>query len=280
MKNFTKHKALAVILGLAFTATAHAVVIISDTFAGTTDGASIAGRTLETSLSGGNWQTFGVNTVSFHATATAGFGNPLNGTFGFNGQSVSAVSITSAGAFVKPTVLTISADLVTSPTGFTGTVGSASGGRGMALGFYSSPSGPTDFSQNLFTGLVIDNLGNLNLVSDPNAAGFFGGGSFLGTPIAYVGTWDASAMHRLSYTVDTTTGAISGISLGGSTASYAFTTNLFTNSATALAGVYLSSESGATLAGMDNFKVEGIPEPSTTLLGGLGVLALLRRRRA
>jgi hypothetical protein len=30
---------------------------------------------------------------------------------------------------------------------------------------------------------------------------------------------------------------------------------------------------------IDNFSLTAVPEPSATLLGGLGILALLRRRR-
>jgi hypothetical protein len=44
-------------------------------------------------------------------------------------------------------------------------------------------------------------------------------------------------------------------------------------------GIYLEVTTGAQ-AWMDNLRLyEGVPEPSTALLGGIGMLALLRRRR-
>ena len=41
-----------------------------------------------------------------------------------------------------------------------------------------------------------------------------------------------------------------------------------------------STDTNSQWIGIDNIAVTGVPEPSTAVLGGLGLLALLRRRRA
>lgn len=41
----------------------------------------------------------------------------------------------------------------------------------------------------------------------------------------------------------------------------------------------LANINGANQVSIDNFSLTAVPEPSTALLGGLSVLALLRRRR-
>jgi hypothetical protein len=104
-----------------------------------------------------------------------------------------------------------------------------------------------------------------DLVSDPNATGFYGPGSYLGTPIAFVGTWDANALRRLTYDIDTTSGTISNISLEGSTANYAFLTNLFAGVATNYVGMNTSSGVGFTFGAFDNFSLVAIPEPSSII---------------
>jgi hypothetical protein len=229
----------------------------------------------ETDLPGGAWvRATGQASWSttLNATLNGGFGNPLPGSFG-NFQSASAVSLASAGTYVKPTRLTISADL--SPKDV---VGPASDGRGLALGFYSAVGPGQQFSQNFFTGLVLDSAGNLTLVSDPNPSGFFDVGATKLPPVAFGGTFDPNAFYRLSYDVNTVTGAISNIRLGGSTANYSgLSAPLFTDVATAFAGMYESSAVASGLSALDNFLV--VPEPGTMTLGLLSGLGLWGRRR-
>lgn len=249
--------------------------LVSDTFEGGGDGATLEGRMPETDLPGGAWvRATGQASWSttLNATLNGGFGNPLPGSFG-SFQSASAVSLASAGTYVKPTRLTISADL--SPKDV---VGPASDGRGVALGFYSAVGPGQQFSQNFFTGLVLDSAGNLTLVSDPNPSGFFDVGATKLPPVAFGGTFDSNAFYRLSYDVNTTTGAISNIRLGASTANYSgLSAPLFTNAATAFAGMYESSAVASGLSALDNFLV--VPEPGTMTLGLLSGLGLLGRRR-
>lgn len=232
--------------------TVRASVIVSDTFFGAGNGSVLTGRTPEITLPGGGWlSTSGQGPLK--STTTAGYGDPLPGAFSdFN--DASALSIASAGSYVKPTTLRISADIAPRNT-----TGAASGGRGVAVGFYSAVSGNT-FSQNRFTGLVLDAAGNLNLVQDPNAGGFFDPGSFLGTPVSFTGTWNANTLRRLTYDVDTTTGAISNISLEGSSSTYTYSTSLFTNAATAYAGAYGSSSTSGPTSALDNFIVTEVEQ--------------------
>lgn len=256
---------------------ARAQTIISDTFTGGGNGTTLIGRMPETDLPGGAWLKAtgqGSWSTTTNAILNGGYGNPLPGSFG-NFQSASAVSLASAGTYVKPTRLTISADL--SPKDV---VGPASDGRGIALGFFSAVGDGQQFSQNFFTGLVLDSAGNLNLVSDPNPTDFFNAGSTKLSPVAFGGTFDTNAFHRLSYDVNTVTGAVSNIRLGASTADYSsLSAPLFTDAATAFAGMYESSAVGTGLSALDNFLVV-VPEASTMALGlltGAGLLGLRRR---
>jgi len=248
---------------------------ISDTFAGAPDGPELTGRAPdEVNVPGVSWvQATSQNGV--RSTHTAGFGDPLPGAFGQH-QNASAIKLDN-GAFTAPTILQLSVDLKLQPLG-PAVDGPASDGRGLALGFYDSV-GSWQFSQNHFTGLVLDAAGNLNLVQDPNDAGFFGAGSTKGTPIAYGGTFDPTQFYTLSYIVDRDSGGILDISLSGSTADYSpfYSTTLFTREATAYGGLYSSSAVAFTFGAFDNFSVAAVPEPSTivlTVAGGIG-LALL-----
>ncbi len=275
MRTYSGRCMLAVVAVVTLVSSqAAAAFIVFDGFDGAGNGVTISGRTpSDANLPGDTWVR-ATNQDPFRSTHTAGYGNPLPGTFG-TPQAASAISIASAGGYTKPTKLQISADIA--PRNLDGP---ASDGRGIALGFYSTVGTSQVFSQNHFTGLVLDSAGYLNLVHDPNPTGFFGSGSVLGTPIAFDGTWDADLLRRLSYEVDTTTGAINNISLEGSSATYSFTTALFTDANTAYAGMYTSSSSGGTRHGaLDNFQV--VPEPGAWLLALIALACglLVRRRK-
>lgn len=270
---------------------ASAMTIVSDTFTGNTvNNADVAGTTPETNLPGTTWGGGeGANHVSMLITTGAtGFGDALPAIYG-RAQNSASISIASAGGYVKPTELTIQADLAPG-AGINlggsggGMTGDASGARGVALGFYDAEGTGGQFSQNNFTGLVLDLNGNLGLVQDLNNTGFLGAGSTSGTAVAYVGTWVNTDLYTISYDVDTTTGGISNISVEGSTADYSAletaSAGLFTDANTTFAGVYTSSTSNnGNFGSVDNFSVSGVPEPSSLALLGLGGLLIARRRR-
>lgn len=56
-------------------------------------------------------------------------------------------------------------------------------------------------------------------------------------------------------------------------------TNTFTGLNLDATDQYISFHAGATVANIDNLQITAIPEPGAALLGSLGMLALLRRRR-
>jgi hypothetical protein len=268
---------------LAMSLAAHAeTIIVFDTFTGAGNGAQLTGRTpSDGNLPGGTWQTKGGAALppSMLSTTTAVFGDPIPGVFG-NGNNSSAIPL-SGGSYTPPALMRIRADIKMAPPGFDATSGSAAAGRGMALGFYNTSTVVGQFSQNNFTGLVLDANGNLNLVQDPNNTGFFGAGSFLGTPVAYGGTWNPAAFVTLSYTVDTSTGGLSDITLGGSSADYSsfYNTSLFSATATASAGMYQSADASPRYSALDNFQVTAVPEPGSLLLAAAGLVGAAGRLR-
>jgi hypothetical protein len=80
-----------------------------------------------------------------------------------------------------------------------------------------------------------------------------------------------------------TAGTGSAWGTGGSRADYfsngSFMGTFNMTQLTASEGYIGFSSSATHISGYDDLKIETIPEPSTALLGGLGMLALLRRRR-
>jgi hypothetical protein len=57
-------------------------------------------------------------------------------------------------------------------------------------------------------------------------------------------------------------------------------TNTFTGLDLNTNDQFISFNARGTIANIDNLSITAVPEPSAALLGGLSVLALLRRRRA
>jgi len=266
---FTPFSLFAPVLGLLIflidISPAVAQVMIADDFTNGGDGTSLYDRVPNgTNVPGGSWTRVAAS-GSFVTTANTNWGNPVPAAAG-NGQANAAISLGKLSGKVR-----INAQLLPKPPETrgnkqTGNEGSASDGRGVALGFFrSSVVGDGQLSQNGFTGLVLDTQGNLNLVHDPNPKGFFEAGSYKGTAIAFGGTFDPEKFHTLSYDIDTVTGEISNISLEGSTADYSSLTEgikFFTEANVGYAGFYVSSVvvNGATWAAMDNFSITLLPK--------------------
>jgi len=168
-------------------------------------------------LPGGAWQL---------ATGDGTYEMPLTspGEMGclayFHNAASAALSLASNGAYVKPTVMTLSGDLSFN--------GNSATGFGV-LGFYSALSG--EHTGNVlanFTGLILFEDGSVQLVEK---------GAPAGAPVKFTGKYDPIQPATLTYSIDTTTGGISNISLAGSTSAYAFKSTAFTPAATAYVGV-------------------------------------------
>lgn len=96
------------------------------------------------------------------------------------------------------------------------------------LGFYSAlPAKEFGSMFTAFSGVKVTCDGGLQL---------FVNGEPVGAPVAYGGTFDPAAPAKLSFAVNTQTGALTKVSFGKSTASYEFPTSGFTKDATAFAG--------------------------------------------
>ena len=249
-------------VALAWCTEARSEVIVSDNFDTMTTEQSLTGRTPDVNLPGSSWVT-AVNS-GYALTEVIVGGNP-----GVNGvaNDGSAILLDSFGAYTKPTKFRICADLRPNTV-----AGLASHARGLGLGFYKGVNVHPDcriFSQ----GLILDGAGNLNLQQDYTFS----------TMVAYVGTWSATAYHRLSYDVDTATGFITNISLEGSAADYSsfYATPYFTDANTKYAGLYVTSETGGVSGEFDNLSVTTIPlpEPMAMVLAGLAGLCVWRARK-
>ncbi len=262
----------ATMLALAVSASAN--VIISDAFTGSNN-ADIDGRTPDTTnLPGGTWSKQPFNSSgTFNATVQTDDGDPApRGQFNAAGNSNGsiAIPITSSGAYTKPTEMTLSADLAMDDSAVTR----------LALGFYSELPAQADGNvvTDFFTGLEIQNRnfnGTLN-----GEMRLWENGSVVASSIAYTGTWVPTDYHTLSYTVDTTTGAITDITLEGSTSDYNFTSTAFTDANTAYAVVAVSYTWARDHKGhVDNFLLTEVPEPASLALFGAGAILILRKRR-
>ena len=189
---------------------------------------------------------------------------------GSGGSASINISSSTSPLYTKPTTLTISADLEPNDI----TTGNTFDKE--ALGFYSAPQAGQSFEG--FLGLALSADGTVTLLG-------FDTDDF-NTPVytsqAYtLGTFNPDAFHTLTYTVDTTTGAIENASLtdANGTETYSFSTDLFTSTATTYAGFYARSDSTPTTdPEIDNFVLSGnvvVPEPSTYALLAAGLIGLV-----
>jgi hypothetical protein len=188
------------------------------------------------------------------------------------------ISIDSAGSYVKPAQMHVQADLRSGIT--TGT--EMTYARGVALGFYDGTqiAGVTANPMQGFTGLVLANDGGLYVFQ--GGSGINGQGT-ASSKVAFGGTFSTSAYYTLGYNVNTATGAISNVTLSGSTADYSsLTSSAFSNAATANLGFLTSSEDGGAYGYVDNVSLSAVPEPASCAIlttGLIGLLAYAWRKR-
>jgi hypothetical protein len=138
----------------------------------------------------------------------------------------------------------------------------------LVLGFATAANttsnyGPAD-TQN-FTGLQAMPNGSLQEYVD---------GTAVGSAVPYTGTYNYLNPTSLSYTINTTTGAISNVSFGTSTTDYSFGLGTFTNSNSAYVEIGGDFNNSGNYAIFNDLMVEGVPEPSTYALLAAGAVAL------
>jgi len=223
---------------------------------------------LTTNLPGGSW-VWGDGWNWSGPSVTAMWDSPLNAVALGEENTVASLALGSSGGYTKPTTLTISADI-----GSFQSIGSGiSGSRNMVmLGFWSLQ--PTQSngaaSTTNFTGLV------LNI--ETSTIQVYSGGALQGSAVS-VSPISFGSLYSLSYTVDTTTGALSSVVFNGSSVS-GLTSSAFTDPATSFVGVASYSQSRGTF---DNLLVTTVPEPSAAImlaLGGFGLVFHIRRSRS
>ncbi len=223
---------------------ATSAVIISDDFNCTDPWywKYMAARTPATDLPGGRWiyESGDGDYEAFVQGSSANSANPDMAIFHFAAST--GISIASQGTYVKPSNLTISADLKFGDSTC----------QYVLLGFYSGLNSRSFNPAGSFTGLKLNVDGSLSLVQN----------GIVGTAVAWSGSaFSPTTFRNLSYAVNTSTGAISNVVLAGSGSSYSFKSTAFTDGATSYAGIGgAGSQYGSVM--VDNFAVSGISSSS------------------
>ena len=183
-----------------------------------------------------------------------------------------SIQVSSGGGFVQPRFLRLSALLDLGTTAGPTTAPQNNPQRGIGLGYYESIVSVATNAD--FRGLVLGTDGRLIL-----ARAGEDGSPRAGIVEEIASGLDTSVEHTLSYDIDTLTGDIFNIVLDGVQQSDVDTT--FFNSNVNRAGVFVSSSAGGRFGFADDFTVSAVPEPTSLLVGaiGLGALAVRRRRR-
>ena len=226
--------------------------IINDTFGGASGSTIIGQAPNPVNLPGGVWQAANVSSATYTGS------NQL----ALVGNSGCVEVPTSGGSFTPPNILTVSAGL---------TVNNISSnndkfGRGMALGYFSQivPAGNAAES-GYFRGLTLDAVtGQTGDGSGPGTVELDLPAATLGPeqraviipfPTAVFGAFSSSTTYTLSFTIDTSTGQISGVNLSDGTTTdtddYAAidafdTTGQFTAANTPFVGILNTSVNSAT----------------------------------
>lgn len=270
-----------VLFGMAATAGATILPnpIIADRFSGTNQ-ATLNGRTPDAATVNGNTFTATIQAAAFYLPRVdTSVGNAApSADMDFNGAAF--INVASGGSYVKPSLLTVSVDAQLN------TLAQNAGefGRGVGVGFYSAPiTSPGEAISN-FRGMVLNPDGTLRLTTNlaqgsaaPNNT------TSLASATVLTGSFDKSVYYPLTYTINTTTGAITNVNFNGTDFTSTFapaSAGVFTDANTNLAGFYASTANNAAFIGRaDNFSVATVPEPASVSLLAAGALGVLLRRR-
>ena len=245
---------------------ARAAVIVSDSFTGTAS-TTLNARKPDTTDLPGTAYTSTVQTSGYALSSLTG-----NGTAQTGYNDANSLSIASVGSYTKPSLLNLSLRVQI------GTLAedSASSGRGIGLGFFTATPVTGAESNRVFTGLNVEPNGTLILEV---------GGVRTGTAAPAPTGFSTGTFYTLSYTVNTTTGALSSVLYNGVDDSSYFSgaVTSLTSVTTNLVGFYGSSATLTTNTGyVDDFAVSSaVPEPATWMeaAGLLGVAGWTLRHR-
>jgi len=271
----------AIIIACASMPSAHAAVIVSETFGGTS--ADLQGKTATSFATGittaGGSNVWQANTAFNRDGTTVGFGTGNTGGSAYLnlGTYIDAAKGTATGKFTLTATLNVTS------------------GSWLALGFAgeTAPSIGRNFTNNPSIGGTTTGYANM-LVRGNGTAGDID--AFAGSAATNQRNADDtvfSTTATLIITLDfTTAGGYNGTTNFGTAsfqASYGagptvFNYDPFTYTTNAPIGSLLLSWAGSDALGdgtgsYSNISLSQIPEPSAALLGAFGFLALLRRRR-
>ncbi len=189
-----------------------------------------------------------------------------NGTGSIGPELAAGLPIHTAGNYVKPTMMTISAGLQTNTLEWTDN----DPWRGIGLGFFPEMSTNTSniiSGEQSFVGVVLSPTGTLMLV-EGNSANVYPGNKEVFESVGWSGIGGAAfsptTTYQLTYTINTATGGISGVSLSGSNADFSPIDNdrdaLFINALTNYAGFVGVSSAG-------------FADPPTNSIGEVGLIS-------
>ncbi len=237
-------------------------LLILDTFTGTA-GTLITAHTPDINVPGGSYVRIGGNDHKLTGSNQVDMGP----------DELAVLPISSAGNYMKPPAMTISAGVEVNTTGADTQVF-----RGVGLGFYASTPGPDGDTG--FNGLVLSPTGTLSLSNNPGPtqstkANFV----TVAWPSTALGAFSTTTTYTVSYTVDTTAanGGISGVSVTNTSTGVTDTAdfadidnysgqNLFSDTNTAFAGYMDTAALTGQLGYVSNFQLSaatgGVPSGS------------------
>ncbi len=248
-----------------------AVTIIDTEFVSNGSNVNIEGTTvgITTNLPGGNWLVGGGFTWANPRVPATWMGEDFKNSINMADQQTAvALSLGSAGAYVKPTQFSVSAELAMIENR----------NHLIGLGFWS-PMVPryAPTSTAGFTGLM---LNEQNDTLQVYANGVATGAAVSTGTDASESTPALNVFYSLSYDVDTTTGSISNVKFAGNSV-VGLSTTAFTDAATQFVGALSAADSRAFMKNLavESIESAAVPEPASIGLAGAMLGGLLLRRK-
>jgi len=249
---------------------------------------------------GSNWMHYPGGTTSFNGTPAvainqlylwnqttpgtgswSGFGGPGAGTYNLTGSSTlvahdaSSVSMTRVSALTG-TIVTVASQAALNPAWFTGTSGNVGVNSPGGSGYQYSVDQYFSYAPGLTGAYSLEVSWGIGASSQP-LANWWLDVNGTGNPVNYVSLLSNVNTNLFSDGVDRTTGVNGPASKGlGQWSGFMDAGNVTLNSNSRI--VYQSQNTGV-YGTVSDLQFTVVPEPRAALLGGMGLLALLRRRR-